>query len=67
MSRFTAQQVCQIVSNEDPDDPEYLFNGSDDLGLSDDEDQHMDDDTCSDIECNDVEVEISTHDSLSPS
>ena len=68
MSRFTAQQVCQIVSNEDPDDPEYLFDGSDDdLGMSDDEDLHLDDDIRSDIDCDDVEVENSTHDSLSPS
>ena len=36
MSRFTAQQVCNIVSNDDPNDPEFLFDGSDDdLGMSD--------------------------------
>ena len=39
MSTFTAQQVCNIISNDDLDDPEYLFSGSDDdLGMSDDED-----------------------------
>ena len=53
MSTFTAQQVCQRVSNEDPDDPEYLFDGSDDdLGMSDDEDLNLDDDIPSDIDCN---------------
>ena len=35
MSRFTAQQVCSIVSNDDPNDPEFLFDGNDDdLGMS---------------------------------
>ena len=38
MSRFTAHQVCNIVSNDDPNDPEFLFDGSDDdLGMSDEE------------------------------
>ena len=29
--------MCNIVSNNDPNDPEFLFNGSDDLGMSDKE------------------------------
>ena len=38
MSRFTAQQVCNIISNDDLNDPEFLFDGSDDdLGMSDEE------------------------------
>ena len=38
MSWFTAEQVCNIVSNDDPNDPEFLYDGSDDdLAISEED------------------------------